>query len=122
MPLSVALLDHFKNPRNVGRVAAPTGRGVAENPLCGDHIEIEVRLDQEQIVAIAFMAQGCSATLACGSFLTDRAMGASRDVALALDADRLLEETLESSAVRRHGMQLALTALKAALTSSAPLA
>lgn len=122
MPLSAALLDHFKNPRNVGRVAAATGRGVAENPLCGDHIEIEVRVDQERIAAIAFKAQGCSATLACGSFVTDRAMGVSRDVALALDADRLLEETLESSAVRRHGMQLALTALKAALTASAPVA
>jgi len=115
--LAPALLDHFKAPRNVGRVEGATGKGRAENPACGDVIEIEVRVVDDRIEAIAFLAQGCSATLACGSFVTERARGATRRDALTLDPDALLREVEETSAARRHAMAQAVRALCEAVGS-----
>lgn len=113
--LAPILHEHFKSPRNVGRIAAPTGIGRAENPACGDLVAIEARVVAGRIEAIGFLAQGCAATIACGSFVCDRAAGRSVADALALDADRLLDEVGETSAARRHGMSLALRALRDAL-------
>lgn len=115
--LAPDLLAHFKAPRNVGRVEGATGKGRAENPACGDVIEIEVRVVDERIESIAFLAQGCSATLACGSFVTERARGATMRDALALDPDVLLREVGETSATRRHAMAQAVRALHQAVDS-----
>lgn len=115
--LTPALLDHFKAPRNVGRVEGATGKGRAENAACGDVIEIEVRVVDERIEAIAFLAQGCSATLACGSYVTERARRSTTREVHAFDPDDLLREVGETSAARRHAMAQAVRALHEALGS-----
>jgi nitrogen fixation protein NifU and related proteins len=114
--LSEILHAHFKAPRNAGRIAGATGRGRAEHEACGDLVEIEVRVENGRVADVGFLAQGCAATLACASFVTERARGLEPDVVRSFDADELLAAVSETGATRRHGMTLAIRALAAALT------
>ncbi|MBK6939321.1 MAG: iron-sulfur cluster assembly scaffold protein [Planctomycetes bacterium] len=118
MTLSPILLDHFKRPRRTGRLEAPTARGTADNPGCGDLVEVEVRVVADVLEAARFLARGCSATIAGASFVLERAESLGVDAILALDADALWAEAGERSEARRHGVVLALDALKRALRGS----
>lgn len=116
--LSPVLLDHFKHPRGAGRIEGATGQGLETNAACGDRLELFVRVESDSVAAAGFLAQGCSALIACASFVVDKAKGMRREDVAALDADALLAEVGETSAARRHGMQLAVRALKTALDAS----
>ena len=72
---SDVLLDHFRNPRNVGSLAAPDISYEAFNPLCGDRIRIEVELDGNVIRAAKFKGDGCAINLASASLLTEMIVG-----------------------------------------------
>jgi nitrogen fixation protein NifU and related proteins len=65
------LLDHARNPRNFGKLAQPTIVREESNPLCGDQIQMEIQLDQDQIVDIRFSGRGCAVSLAAVSMLTE---------------------------------------------------
>jgi hypothetical protein len=117
MALSQALEDHFRAPRHAGRLARPSGRGTAENASCGDVVAIEVAIESEVVAEAAFLAQGCAATIACASYVVAKARGAPRrDLAPGgeFDPDRLLAEAGETQPTRRHGMVLAVRALRIA--------
>lgn len=118
MTLAPLLLDHFKRPRRAGRLEAPTGRGRADNPGCGDVVEIEVRVVDGVLEAARFLARGCSATIAGASFVLERAEARRIDEVLALDASALWAEVGETNEARRHGVVLALEALNGALRGS----
>ena len=109
------LLEHFRAPRNVGRVDRPSGIGRAENRSCGDLIDFSVRLDSGRIEEARFLCQGCSAAIGAASYLTERLLGKSAIQALDLDADQLLTELEETRSTRRHGMLLAVRAARQAL-------
>lgn len=114
--LGTTLLDHFKRPRGVGRLGDPTGRGEAENAGCGDLLTLEVRVEAERCAAIGFLAQGCSATVASASYVVERFTGRPLAEVASADAERILAEIGEESAASRHGMAMALRALRAACT------
>lgn len=65
------LLDHFRHPRNYGSLEAPDVSHEAFNPLCGDRIRIEVRLDNGIISAARFKGDGCAISIAAASLLTE---------------------------------------------------
>jgi nitrogen fixation NifU-like protein len=69
------VLDHYRAPRNRARLAAPTGRGVAVNRVCGDEVEVEVRLERGEIAELSARAVGCSLAIASASVLTELARG-----------------------------------------------
>lgn len=80
------ILDHYRSPRHKGHVEDPdiTARGY--NPLCGDDIEITVRLNGGRIDAVAFAGHGCSISQASASMLTEAVMGKPLTEALELAA------------------------------------
>lgn len=114
-PFSTTLLEHFRSPRNRGPLAQATGRGTAANDACGDQVAIEVRLERGAVAAAAFEAAGCSAAVGAASYLTERVRGLAAAAAAGLEPEALLRECGESAATRRHGMQLAVRALREAL-------
>lgn len=65
------LLDHFRHPRNHGSLEAPDVSYEAFNPLCGDRIRIEVKLEGEIISAARFKGDGCAISIAAASMLTE---------------------------------------------------
>lgn len=75
---SPELLDHFAHPRNVGDLESPTYRVDCENPVCGDQLRIGVECGTGRIDAVRFKARGCTASIACGSALTELLMGKTR--------------------------------------------
>ena len=71
------LLDHFRNPRNAGDLPDATATAEVSNPVCGDILRLAVRLEQGRIVEARFRAQGCVASIASSSVLTDLLAGKS---------------------------------------------
>ena len=72
---SETLLEHFRNPHNVGDLPGATTTVNATNPVCGDVLRLGVRLEQGRIIEAKFKCQGCTAAIAAGSVLTDALIG-----------------------------------------------
>lgn len=77
------ILDHYRNPRGEGRLAAPSATVEENNPMCGDEVTVDVRLDDGRLAEIGHVGQGCSISQASASMLADSLPG--RDAAEALD-------------------------------------
>src|SRR3989338_6773899 len=72
------ILDHYKNPRNFGRIDNPDIESKRGNPFCGDQLSVTIKLSKgkkEQIAAIAFEGQGCAVSIAAASLLTGAVIG-----------------------------------------------
>ena len=80
------VLEHYRSPRNKGDLADSTHRITMNNPLCGDVIEVLLKVQAGRIVEIGFEGKGCSISLASASMMTDRLKGRTVDEAMALDA------------------------------------
>ena len=74
---SEKLIDHFANPRNLEAVEFPTHTVECENPVCGDQLRLLVKCVEGRIAAVSFRARGCTASIACGSALTELLDGKS---------------------------------------------
>ncbi|MFB6183347.1 MAG: Fe-S cluster assembly sulfur transfer protein SufU [Haloarculaceae archaeon] len=87
------ILDHYKNPRNYGQLDAATFSHVGENPMCGDEIEMYVKLDddEETIEYVAFEGDGCAISQASASMLSEKLQGVSLDELRAMDRDDVID-------------------------------
>jgi len=83
------ILDHYKSPRNYGELEDPTFTHVGENPMCGDTIEMDVVLDddEETIEAVAFRGDGCAISQASASMLSEKLQGMTVEELRDLDRD-----------------------------------
>lgn len=75
------VMDHFKNPRNVGVMEDADGVGELGNPLCGDMMTIYLKIEDERIKDIKFQTFGCGAAISVSSMLTEMAKGKTLDEA-----------------------------------------
>lgn len=112
---SPQLLDHFQNPRNAGDLPNADATAEIENPVCGDVIRLTLKLDAGRISVIRFKAKGCVPAMACGSALTELALGKTKEEARRLTRDDLTEIVGGLPQASSHAAQLALDALAAAL-------
>jgi len=110
------LLDHFRHPRNYGSLDAPDVSYEEFNPLCGDRIRIEIKIDQAIITEARFKGDGCAISTAAASLLTELLIGTSIEAVASLSDDQLIA-ALESDIqpTRRQCALLALEALRAGL-------
>ena len=69
------ILDHYKNPHNFGTIKLPDASSRDVNPLCGDEIEIQVKIDNNKISDIKFNGRGCAISQASASMLTELVAG-----------------------------------------------
>jgi nitrogen fixation protein NifU and related proteins len=96
---SEILLDHFQNPRNVGKLDPPAITIEALNPACGDILRLGVRFEDGRVAEVRYQVRGCTASVAAGSALTEWMLGKSR-AELAMVSAAAIEEAL-------GGLQLA---------------
>jgi nitrogen fixation NifU-like protein len=108
---SETLLDHFRHPRNYGSLAEPDISYEEFNPLCGDRIRIELKLEQAVVKEARFKGDGCAISTAAASLLTELVLGA-RIEELARIPDERLISALESD-IKPARLQCALLALEA---------
>ncbi len=71
------ILDHYQSPRNRGRLPAPDVATQGTNPLCGDEIELSLRIADGRIADVAFQGRGCSISQASASMMTETIKGKS---------------------------------------------
>ena len=119
---SAELLDHFQNPRNAGAVENPDSSVQLENPVCGDVLELTLRLENKldnkldrRIADIRFRAKGCVPTMACGSALTELAKGKSVEEARKLSREELVQKVGGLPQASAHASHLAIDTLAALL-------
>ncbi len=86
------LLDHYRHPRNEGHLASPDLAAEEYNPLCGDRVTIEVRLEGGRIVEARFHGRGCALSRGAASILTETIQGQTLDELAALDQEAFLAE------------------------------
>lgn len=79
-------VDHFTNPRNVGAVEAPDGRGQDANPACGDFTRITLRVTDGRVREARFRTFGCSGAIAAASMVTTLAAGRTLEEAARIEA------------------------------------
>ena len=113
---SAQLLDHFQNPRHAGDLQDSDAVVEIENPVCGDVIRLSLKMNAGRITAIAFKAKGCVPAMACGSALTELALGKTVSDARQVSREDLIRQVDGLPQASTHAAQLALDALSAALT------
>ncbi|MFO7712117.1 MAG: Fe-S cluster assembly scaffold protein NifU [Dehalococcoidia bacterium] len=112
---SEKVMDHFRNPRNVGELENPDGVGRAGNPICGDVMEMQIRVQNGIIADAKFRTFGCGAAIATSSMATEMVKGKSLEEALTI-SNRAVAEALDGlPAAKMHCSSLAEDALKAAI-------
>lgn len=105
------LLDHFRHPRNYGELPAPDISSENFNPLCGDRIRIELKLNGLVVQDARFKGDGCAISTAAASLLTELILGAELEAVAAISDEQLIS-ALQSD-IQPARIQCALLALQA---------
>ncbi|MEI6532944.1 MAG: SUF system NifU family Fe-S cluster assembly protein [Candidatus Roizmanbacteria bacterium] len=102
------ILDHYQYPHNHGHLTEPNYKTKVNNPLCGDEIEMEVNISNNQVEQISFFGHGCAISQASASILTDFVKGKSVSE---------LQNLQKDSIMNLLGIELSPNRLKCALIS-----
>jgi len=109
------VLDHFRNPRNMGKMENPDGIGKVGNPKCGDVMAIYIKVKDNKISDIKFQTFGCTAAIASSSIATELVKGKTLNEALKITRNDIAKELGGLPAIKMHCSLLATDALKAAI-------
>lgn len=86
------ILEHYRNPKNKGRLDPADFSAADVNPLCGDEVRIDLRVEDGRVAEVKFDGRGCAVSQASASILTEMVEGKTLDEVKALTKDDLLEE------------------------------
>jgi nitrogen fixation NifU-like protein len=109
------VMEHFRNPRNVGEMENPDGVGRVGDPICGDVMELYIKVKDGIIVDAKFKTFGCAAAIATSSMVTDMINGKSVEEALKISNKAVVEALDGLPPAKVHCSVLAEDALKAAI-------
>lgn len=112
---SKKVLDHFMNPRNVGVIKDADGYGKVGNPVCGDLMEMYIKVKDDVITDIKFKTFGCGSAIATSSMATELARGMHLDEAMKLTRNDVATELDGLPPIKMHCSNLAADALHAAI-------
>ena len=113
-PYRERILEHYQNPRHRGRLENPNRVGDADNPVCGDRVHLELRVNKDgKVSEAAFQADGCVICLAASSILTEHIQG--------LDLVEL-DELTDQDMLQMIGVELGRARTQCALVARQALA
>ncbi len=112
---SETLIDHFQNPRNVGVIEDPDGYAKIDSPVCGDLMEIYIKVEDDKIADVKYRTFGCAAAIASSSMATEMIMGQPLEVAEELTDAKVAESLGGLPEAKVHCSVLAASALHAAI-------
>lgn len=112
---SEKVMDHFRNPKNMGEMKDADGEGTVGNPVCGDLMTIYIKVDDDKIEDIKFKTFGCAAAIATSSMITELAKGKKLDEAIDISREDVAGELGGLPPIKMHCSNLAADALKAAI-------
>jgi len=112
---SKKVMDHFMNPKNVGIIENPDGYGKVGNPVCGDLMEIFIKVKDDIIEDIKFKTFGCGSAIATSRMVTELAKGKNIDEALKITRNDVADELDGLPPQKMHCSNLAADALQEAI-------
>ena len=112
---SEKVMEHFRNPRNVGEIENPDGIGHVGNPVCGDIMELYIRVKDNIITDAKFKTFGCGAAIATSSMVTELVKGKTVEEALKISNKAVAEALGGLPPIKMHCSVLAEEALKSAI-------
>lgn len=116
MPMySEKVMDHFRNPRNVGHMENPDAIGEVGNPQCGDIMVLYLKVKDDTITDVSFETFGCAAAIATSSILTEMVKGKKLDEVAGITNKAVAGALDGLPPIKMHCSNLAADALKAAI-------
>ena len=117
LPYSDLVMEHFRNPRNVGRIEDPDAKSVEGSPACGDMVAVYLKVDEETqtITDIKFESYGCASNIATGSIITELAKGKTLEEAKAITWKEASDALGGLPPIKTHCSVLAVDGLRAAI-------
>lgn len=112
---SELVMEHFSNPRNVGVIEDADGVGKIGNPMCGDVMEMFIKVKDDHIEDVKFRTFGCGAAIATSSIATEMIKGKSLDEAVNLSNKAVADALGGLPAQKMHCSNLAADAVRAAV-------
>ena len=98
---SEVVMEHFKNPRNVGEIPDADGVGEVGNPACGDIMAFYIKVKDDRLVDVKFKTFGCGAAIAVSSMVSEMAMGKTLDDAMKI-TNRSVIDALDGLPKKKH--------------------
>jgi len=112
---SQKVMEHFKNPHNMGEIPDADGVGSVGNPVCGDMMTIYIKVKDNRLEDIKFKTYGCGSAIATSSMITDLARGKTLEEAMKITRGDVADELGGLPPVKMHCSNLAADALHAAI-------
>ena len=109
------VMDHFLNPKNVGEIDNPDGTGIYGSPVCGDMMQIQIKVEGETITDAKFKTFGCGSAIASSSMATSMIIGKTIEEALEITNKQIIDELGGLPPVKVHCSVLADKAIKNAI-------
>ncbi len=117
IPYSDIVMEHFRNPRNVGRIEDPDAKAVEGSPACGDMVAVYLKVDSEThtITQATFESYGCASNIATASIITEMAKGKTLDEAKNMTWQDISDALGGLPSIKVHCSVLAIDSLRAAI-------
>jgi nitrogen fixation NifU-like protein len=109
------VMEHFKNPRNMGEIPDADGVGTVGNPVCGDMMSVYIKVKDNRIADIKFKTFGCGAAIATSSMITELAKGKTIEEAIKISRGDVADSLGGLPPIKMHCSNLAADALHAAI-------
>ena len=109
------VMEHFLNPKNVGEMENPDGTGVYGSPVCGDMMQIQIKVENDVITDAKFKTFGCGSAIASSSMATSMIIGKTVEEALEVTNKQIIDELGGLPPVKVHCSVLADRAIKNAI-------
>ena len=116
-PYSETVLEHFRHPRNVGKIENADGKGIEGSPACGDMVAVYISVDPNtnKLTDIKFESYGCASNIATGSIITELAKGKTLDQAKRITWKEASEALGGLPKIKVHCSVLAVEGLRSAI-------
>jgi len=116
-PYSEKVLEHFRHPRNVGKIENADGKAVEGSPACGDMVAVYIKVDPEtkRITDVKFESYGCASNIATGSIITELAKGKTLDEAKKVSWKQASDALGGLPPIKVHCSVLAVDGLRSAI-------
>ncbi len=109
------VMEHFRNPRNMGEIPDADGVGTVGNPVCGDLMTIYIKVKDNKIADIKFKTFGCGAAIATSSMITELAKGKTLEEAMKITRGNVADSLGGLPSIKMHCSNLAADGLHAAI-------
>ena len=117
LPYSEIVMEHFRHPRNVGRIDEPDAKAIEGSPACGDMVAIYLKVDEKshRITDVKFESYGCASNIATGSIITEMVKGKTLEEAKLITWKQASEALGGLPPIKTHCSILAVDGLRAAI-------